>query len=150
MEAKDMTPAEVCGWVLDLIENTPDKFDMGEWMYDFPEPKDDKCPSVGCIAGWVGYLFGDHYGDIYVAHNRDFAVEENKWQFRQGDRLGLDPFAADILFRTESDRKAELMLRSCREYLADGGEIVDEFQMSEYDDDADDVIAKEEELVAAL
>ena len=31
-----------------------------------------------------------------------------------------------------------------------GGELIDEYQMSEYDDDAEAVIAEEEELVAQL
>ena len=148
MKTKEMTPVEVCDWVITLIEDTPDKFDMGEWMYELEPTKKDECNTVGCIAGWVGFLFDDHYTDIPVGDS--YAIAENHWQFRQGDRLGLDPLAADILFRTEEDRKAELMLRSCREYLADGGELIDEYQMSEYDDDAEAVIAKEEELVAAL
>ena len=150
MKTKDMTPVEVCDWVITLIEDTPDKFDMGEWMYKFENPKDPECPTVGCIAGWVGFLFDDHYGDLFTDNDKEFAIAENHWKFRQGDRLGLDPLAAELLFMTEEDRKAELMLRSCREYLADGGELIDEYQMSEYDDDAEAVIAKEEELVAAL
>ena len=144
-------PVDVCDWLLGIIRDKPDSFDMGEWMVDLPPIEGEECRSVGCIGGWTGYLFGDHYTHEFCPNDdEENAILEAKWKRRQAARLGMSYSAADTLFMVDNDRVAELMLQDCRDHLAAGNKTITEADMIEFRRDARATMADEEELVASL
>ena len=140
-----MKPIEVCDSILKLIDEEPDKFNMNEWMVENIPDGEGGCRTIGCVAGWVGALFGDGYGDLEA-----LSREEEDWQARQASRLGMDFDAAKLLFLTDVDRVAQLMLQSCRDHLAKGWSKISLETMERFEDDAEHIWADEEEVVSSL
>ena len=131
-----MTSADVCGWVLNKIETSPASFCQEEWMLD-----SENCGSIGCIAGWVGRLFGDEHNVCYnVSSFDEYTQTEQEWKERQASRLGLGENAGDVLFHTMNNTKAKLMLKMCHQYLADGNSGVGLDTMRDFSYKAESII----------
>lgn len=85
----ELTPAETCRKVADIVDYDNERFNMGAWQINEPD-----CGTIACIAGHTALLHGDPM--------LSFAPEA-EWIERQGRRLGLTPPAASAMFNPMSE-----------------------------------------------
>ena len=107
-EDEHLSPAEVCGRVLDIIKNFPQNFDASEYCYESEEHG-----FIRSIEDWTGFLHNDTWRDSYANINDT----ETDWLYRQAKRLGINSNAFHMLSDETDNRKAVLMLEMCEEFL---------------------------------
>lgn len=98
---------ETAKLILDIIEATPESFDMSTWEAHNPELK---CGTTRCVAGWAQFI---HEGRVEFDSGGDDNVE-----VRGARYLGINTRDADGLFYGGEER-AKLALG----YLARGEAI---------------------------
>ena len=129
--------SEIIRKVADIVDLEPERFDMG-W---FEQGGD--CGAKACIAGHIGYLTGDMFGE-----RNSFA----RWYDRQAETIGLDPWAGDFLFAgdamvsMENGSISQILRRLAKEVKTlEDDEVLDENDIARI---ADEVIAEEADVAA--